>query len=44
MTVCRGRQELVAEGKEQYLDMPEFYTMKNVFFLPVERNGGLTAN
>jgi type I restriction enzyme M protein len=30
------RRELIADGKEQYLDMPEFYTMKNVFFLPTE--------
>jgi type I restriction enzyme M protein len=30
------RQELIAEGKEQYLDMCEFYTMKNVFFLPAD--------
>ena len=30
------RRELADEGKEQYLDMPEFYTMKNVFFLPTE--------
>jgi type I restriction enzyme M protein len=28
------RNELVAEGKEQYLDIVEFYTMKNVFYLP----------
>ena len=28
------RQELTAEGKEKYLEMVEFYTMKNVFFLP----------
>jgi type I restriction enzyme M protein len=28
------RQELIAEGKEQYMDMVEFYTMKNVFYLP----------
>ncbi len=26
--------ELIAEGKEKYLDMVEFYTMKNIFFLP----------
>lgn len=26
--------ELIAEGKEKYLDMKEFYNMKNVFFLP----------
>jgi type I restriction enzyme M protein len=30
------RQELIAEGKEKYLDFAEFYTMKNVFFLPTE--------
>jgi len=28
------RQELKAEGKEKYLEMVEFYTMKNVFYLP----------
>ncbi|MBU2536868.1 MAG: type I restriction-modification system subunit M [Proteobacteria bacterium] len=30
------RQELIVEGKEKYIDMVEFYTMKNVFFLPEE--------
>jgi len=30
------RQELIAEGKDAYLDMVEFYTMKNVFYLPEE--------
>lgn len=30
------RLELIAEGKENYLDMVEFYTMKDVFFLPEE--------
>ena len=30
------RQELIAEGKEKYTDMVEFYTMKNVFYLPEE--------
>ena len=30
------RQEIVAEGHEAYVDMPEFYTMKNVFFLPAK--------
>ncbi len=30
------RQELIGEGKEKYLDMVEFYTMKNVFYLPEE--------
>ncbi|PIQ19137.1 MAG: DNA methyltransferase [Flavobacteriaceae bacterium CG18_big_fil_WC_8_21_14_2_50_34_36] len=28
------RNELRNEGKEKYLDMVEFYTMKNVFYLP----------
>jgi type I restriction enzyme M protein len=28
------RAELITEGKEKYLDMVEFYTMKNVFYLP----------
>ena len=28
------RQELIAEGKDKYLEMVEFYTMKNVFYLP----------
>ena len=28
------REELIAEGKEQFADMVEFYTMKNVFYLP----------
>lgn len=28
------RAELIAEGKEQYTDMVEFYTMQNVFYLP----------
>ncbi len=30
------RQELVDEGKEKYVDTVEFYTMKNVFYLPEE--------
>ena len=30
------RAELITEGKEKYLDMVEFYTMKNVFYLPEE--------
>lgn len=34
------RQELLDEGKEKFLEMKEFYNMKNVFFfagdLPVE--------
>ena len=28
------RAELLAEGKEKYTDMVEFYTMKNIFYLP----------
>ena len=28
------KKELIAEGKEAYLDMVDFYTMKNVFYLP----------
>ncbi len=27
------KQELIAEGKEKYIDIVEFYTMKNVFYL-----------
>lgn len=30
------RKELIDEGKEKYLEMKEFYNMKNVFFLPEE--------
>ena len=30
------RRELIDEGKDAYLDMVEFYTMKNVFYLPEE--------
>ncbi|MHA7129227.1 type I restriction-modification system subunit M [Algoriphagus namhaensis] len=30
------RAELIAEGKEKYLEMREFYNMKNVFFLATE--------
>ncbi len=28
------RQELIEEGKEKYIEMVDFYTMKNVFYLP----------
>lgn len=28
------QQELIDEGKKKYIDMVEFYTMKNVFYLP----------
>ncbi len=30
------RLELIAEGKEKFIEMKEFYNMKNVFFLPIE--------
>lgn len=30
------REELIVEGKDKYLEMKEFYNMKNVFFLPLE--------
>lgn len=30
------RKELISEGKEKYIEMKEFYNMKNVFFLPEE--------
>ena len=30
------RKELIEEGKEKYLDLQEFYDMKNVFFVPQE--------
>jgi type I restriction enzyme M protein len=30
------RAELITDGKEKYLDQVEFYTMKNVFYLPEE--------
>ena len=30
------REELIAEGKDKYLELTDFYTMKNVFFLPPE--------
>ena len=28
------RVELLDEGKEKFIDMVEFYTMKNIFYLP----------
>ena len=30
------REELIAEGKDKYLEMKEFYNMQNVFFLTAE--------
>lgn len=35
-TFDERRKVLIAEGKEKYIDMVEFYTMKNVFYLPSE--------
>ncbi|WP_216689214.1 type I restriction-modification system subunit M [Hymenobacter siberiensis] len=34
------RQELVAEGKDKYIEMPDFYNMKNVFFLEEKSRWG----
>ena len=28
------KQDLIEDGKEQYIDRVEFYAMKNVFYLP----------
>lgn len=33
-TFEQRRQELIAEGKEKYLEFAEFYAMRNVFYLP----------
>jgi len=30
------KKRLIAENKEKYIGMPEFYNMKNIFFLPEE--------
>ena len=30
------RKELISEGKEKYLEMKEFYNMKNVLFVPLK--------
>ena len=39
------RQELIDEGKEKFIEMVEFYTMKNVFFLPeISRWSYIIAN
>ena len=35
-TFEQRRQELIDEGKEKYIDMVEFYTMNNVFYLSEE--------
>ena len=33
------RKELIDEGKEKFIEMVEFYAMKNVFFLTEEYGG-----
>lgn len=33
-TYEQRKSELIAEGKAEFVDMVEFYTMKNVFYLP----------
>ncbi|MCK5542771.1 MAG: SAM-dependent DNA methyltransferase [Desulfobacterales bacterium] len=39
------KEELIDEGKEKYLEMKEFYNMKNVFFLPeISRWGFIIKN
>ena len=39
------KEELIAEGKEKYLDMKEFYNMSNVFYLaPESRWSYIIAN
>lgn len=30
----KRKEEIIAEGKEKYVDIAEFYTMNNVFYLP----------
>jgi type I restriction enzyme M protein len=30
------RKEIIAEGREKYIEMKEFYNSKNIFFLPEE--------
>lgn len=32
----KRRKELIADGKEKYVEMKEFYNMENIFFLPPE--------
>lgn len=32
----KRREELIAEGKQAFLDIPEFYQAENVFYLPEE--------
>jgi len=38
------KQELIDEGQQDYVDMVEFYTMKNVFYLPEEARWPCSAH
>ncbi|GKX30959.1 hypothetical protein SH1V18_34390 [Vallitalea longa] len=38
------KQEIIKEGKKRYIDMVEFYTMKNVFYLPEECRWSVIIN
>lgn len=38
------KQALIGEGQGDYVDMVEFYTMKNVFYLPQESRWGYIAD
>ncbi|MCX2837263.1 class I SAM-dependent DNA methyltransferase [Salinimicrobium sp. MT39] len=38
------KQELIEEGKEKFVEMTEFYTMKNVFYLPSESRWSYIKN
>ncbi|WP_321319209.1 class I SAM-dependent DNA methyltransferase [Labilibaculum sp.] len=38
------RKELIADGQEKFLEMVEFYTMKNVFFLPEQARWSYVIN
>ena len=41
----KRRKELIEEGKEKYVEMKDFYTMKNVFFLdPISRWSYISKN
>lgn len=35
-TYEKQREKLIAEGKERFADMSEFYTKDNVFYVPTE--------
>lgn len=37
------RSELISEGKEKFIDVVDFYTMKNVFYLPEEARWSYVA-